>query len=220
MRIRDRAVGRHPGTERRPCSAWLLLGLVAGCSAPTLPPPEAAARRFAEAAERGDADALYAMLTTDAQLAYGEDGTRTLVDESRRELAKVGRALGGDDLQVEARAVVRYVDGERAELILEDGALRIELSDALPTRASTPEAALAALRAALARRSFAAVLRLLSAETRAAVERDLDAVVDGLAEPETLEVEIDGDEARVALPDGHRVSLRREDGVWRVEALE
>jgi hypothetical protein len=79
---------------------------------------------------------------------------------------------------------------------------------------------LSGLRQALARRSYAAMVRVLSAETRGALESDVSAIVRGLEDPETLDVEIEGDEAEVELPSGHVVKLKREAGVWRVEDLK
>ncbi len=219
MRPRDGRTAPRPGALGR--LGWVAVVVVSalGCATTRPSAPEVAARDFAEAAQRGDADAIYELLTSEAQREHGREGTRARVEESRRELGEMGAAIAQGELTVETRAVVRFADGERAELAVEDGEYRIELADALPSRASTPEAALAAFRAALARRSYAAVFRLLSAETRAAIERDVAALVEGLEEPETLEVEVDGDRATVRLPGGSLVGLRREDGVWRVEDL-
>lgn len=220
MRARDGRSAPRPGAPRGFGWVAAVVGAVLGCASTRPPSPEAAARDFAEAAQRGDAEAIYELLTSEAQREHGREGTEARVEESRRELGAMGASLADGELTVQTRAVVRFADGERAELAVEHGEYRIELADALPSRASTPEAALAAFRAALARRSYAAVFRLLSAETRAAIERDLDAVVEGLEAPETLEVQVDGDRATVALPGGFRVGLRREDGVWRVEDLD
>ncbi|MBN2194160.1 MAG: hypothetical protein JW751_15190 [Polyangiaceae bacterium] len=198
----------------------LTAGLLLGCASSPTPTPEAATRQFAAAAKQGDADAIYELMTSEAQRAHGREGTQRLVDGSRDELAGMGQELAAGELAVETEAVVRFSDGERAELSVEDGEFRIELADVLPTRASTPEAALGALRVALARRSYAALYRLLSNETRASIERDLDTLVEGLEDPETLDVKTDEDEASVALPGGHVVRLRREDGAWRVEGVD
>ena len=63
------------------------------------------------------------------------------------------------------------------------------------------------------------MVRVLSAETRGALESDVSAIVRGLEDPETLDVEVEGDEAEVELPGGHVVKLKRESGIWRVEDL-
>jgi hypothetical protein len=115
---------------------------------------------------------------------------------------------------------VRYDDGERAVLDLEDGVFKVGSADALPSAPRTPAEALGALRKALARRSYPALVRVLSAETQTALESDWDALVRGLEDPETLDVRVQGDRAEVQLSGGHVVKLRRELGVWRIEDLE
>ena len=45
-------------------------------------------------------------------------------------------------------------------------------------------------------------------------------VVEGLEQPEGLEVKMAGDSATVQIPGGHEVRLRREAGVWRVEDFD
>jgi hypothetical protein len=79
---------------------------------------------------------------------------------------------------------------------------------------------LAGLRQALSRRSYIALVRVLSAETRGALESDVSSIVEGLQDPETLDVQVSGDDAEVELPSGHSVRLKREAGVWRVEDLK
>jgi hypothetical protein len=80
--------------------------------------------------------------------------------------------------------------------------------------------ALDGLRRALARRSYPALLRVLSAESRGAVETDLRALAAALENPATLDVKVEGDRADVDVGGGHRVTLRREGGTWRVEDIE
>ena len=112
-----------------------------------------------------------------------------------------------------SRKVRGAVGGLRTRL------LKVGSAAALPSAPRTPAQALDDLRQALARRSYAAFLRVLSAETRSALESDLGAVVRGLEEPETLDIELRGETAEVELPGGHVVKLKRERGVWRIEDL-
>lgn len=160
------------------------------------------------------------MLTEGSRRAFGPDGTRRRVHEARSELAGLGRSVKESRTSIEARAEVRYVDGERATLVLEQGAFRIVGADGLPAQAHTPEQALADLRGALARRSYAALLRVLSRSAASALDRDLQSLVEGLAEPEALDVRVEGDRAEVLVPGGHKVRLRREAGAWRVDDFE
>jgi len=42
----------------------------------------------------------------------------------------------------------------------------------------------------------------------------------GLERPDTLSPSVTGDTATVVVPGGHRVRLRRDGGVWRVEDFD
>ncbi|MEB2313606.1 MAG: hypothetical protein OZ921_15720 [Sorangiineae bacterium] len=195
------------------------LGLV-GCARPVMPEPRDAVAEYADAARRGDADALYAMLTDAGRRELGLAGTRALVKGSRAELARSAASLSSPEASVRARARVRFDDGEVAELELERGAFRIGSAAALPAGARTPVEAVAGLRQALARRSYAALVRVLTPETRAALERDLDGLVEGLEHPDRLEIEVKGDAAEVRVPGGHSVKLKREAGAWRIDDFD
>jgi hypothetical protein len=202
-----------------PCLLGAAVGL-SGCSRATLPDPRAAAQAYANAAERGDAQAIYAMLTTEAQRTYGRARTRRLVGDERTELSRSGRALSSSNTTVHATARVRYADGEVATLQIENGRFRIGSADALPAGARTPTEALAELRQVLARRSYSGLMRVLTLEKRSSVNTDLRSLVMGLDQPETLDVKIDGDTAEVHIPGGHFIKLKREEGVWRVDDFD
>jgi hypothetical protein len=203
----------------RPALTLLLMAIL-GCSRPAIPDPRPAARAYAAAAQRGDAEAIHGMLTREARRNYGADGTRRLVADTRAELGRRGQALGSAQSTVRTTAVVRFLDGEQAELVVQDGQLRIGAADALPMGAHTPAQALNELRIALARRSYAALLQVLTSEARSAVDNDLRSLVVGLEHPETLDVRVSGDTAQVEIPGGHSVTLKREAGVWRVEDFD
>jgi hypothetical protein len=185
-----------------------------------MPDPKDAVRAYAEAAARGDADAIYGMLSEKGQRSLSRDEVRRLVGEERKELADQAKALAAPGVVVKARARVRYPDGEDATLELEGGTFRISAADALPAGARTPAQALEQLRRVLARRSYAGLLRVLSPSTRSAIENDLRSLVEGLEHPEGLEVQVAGDRATVQIPGGHEVKLRREAGVWHVEDFD
>jgi hypothetical protein len=63
-------------------------------------------------------------------------------------------------------------------------------------------------------------MRVLSPQTRGAVESDLRSLVDGLAHPEGLEVQVSGDRAEVRIQGGHSVKLHRDGGIWKVEDFD
>lgn len=204
----------------RPMGFVAVLVTLTACAPAALPDPRAAAADYKRALERNDADGVYAMLSADARRAHGRKGTARLVQDARKELVHNAESVSKPDARVEATAVLRYGDGEQVELALEDGRFRIAAAGTLPAGARTPSQALAELRRALARRSYSGLLRVLSTERQGAVENDMRSLVEGLEQPETLDVKVSGDRAEVRVPGGHRVVLKRESGVWRVEDFD
>jgi hypothetical protein len=203
-----------------PVALAALATLASACVGSGVPDPKAAADAYARAAERGDADAIYGMMTASAQRERSRDEVRTIVKDERAELAEEARALSAKDGRVEATARLRFADGEEAALDLADGRFAVTSAGALPGGARTPEEALDQLRRVLARRSYAGLMRVLSPATRASIEQDLRALVTGLDHPETLPVTLAGDAATIAVPGGHHVRLKRESGVWRVDDFD
>ncbi len=205
----------RPGPSAVPTLA--LAGLLLGCAPKSLPDPRDAARTYAEAAARGDAVRIHALLTHEAQRRFGAEGTRRRVADARPEIVRNGRALLAPGVRVEGEATVLLADGGEAALSLEGDSFRVDAAATLPSAARTPAQALDGLRRALQQRSYAALLRVLSVDTRGSVEGDVRALVAGLEDASSLDVRVNGDRAEVDVPGGHAVSLRREGGVWRVE---
>lgn len=208
-------------TRKSPILAALLLSAcAAGCAASTIPDPKDAVQAYADAAAKGDADAIYEMLSEKSKRGLSKDEVKKLVADERAELSDQAKAVTAPGVVVKARAKVRYGDGEDASLELEGDEFRIATADALPAGARTPQQALSQLRRVLARRSYAGLMQVLTSATRSAIEADLRSLVQGLEEPEALEVDQTGDSATVQIPGGHKVKLKREGGVWRVEDFD
>ena len=85
--------------------------LTAGCVR-SVPDPRAAADDYAEAAKKGDADAIYEMMTTAARKTRSRDDVRKLVAEQKGELAEQAKEITAKGARVEAIARLRYEDGE------------------------------------------------------------------------------------------------------------
>ena len=208
-------------TGSAPPAALALLALVAfGCGRPEVPDARDAARAYAEALRRGDHRAVYGMMTRESQRSLGEKGTQRLLADAKAELDKQAASLLEPGTRVEAVATYRLEDGESADLVLGEHGFRVGAAGTFPSAARTPAQALEALRRALARRSYPALVRVLSSETQSAVETEVRSLVEGLENAETLEVKVEGDTATVEVPGGHRVRLKREAGVWRVDDVE
>ncbi len=200
-----------------PVAAALALG---GCRASSVPDPKLAAAEYAQAASRGDADAIYEMMTVSAKRSRSRDEVRKIVKEERDELAEQARSLASKESRVEATAHLAFDDGEKASLELDRGRFWVSAAGALPGGARTPEQALDHLRRVLARRSYAGLMRVVTPATRAAIEADLRSLVVGLEKPEALPVQTTGDTAQVTVPGGHHVRLKRDGGIWRVDDFD
>ncbi len=198
----------------------LLAGLTVACAAPRMPDPKLTAMRYANAAQAGDSEQIYALLSRQSQRDFGRQGTRQLVEQSKAELARQAATLQKPGLSVEALAEIRFDDGESALLELEGGVFRLSSLGTVPSQARSPAEALGDFRRALARRSYSALLGVLSLETRGALEGDLRSLVEGLENPDSLDVKVSGDNAVVVVPGGHQVKLRREAGVWRIQDFD
>lgn len=201
--------------------AVLVALLATGCVAEArVPDPGAAVEAYVEALERGDAAAVHALLSQESQRSMSVEELERVMEEQKGELREHAASLASKERSVTAHADVRYDDGEVVTLDLDGGTFGVTAADAFPAAAKTPEQALGQLRRVLARRSYPGLLRVLSPATRAAVERDLRSLVEGLERPEGLDVDVRGDEATVSIPGGHRVVLRRVEGIWFVEDLQ
>ena len=94
-----------------PVAAALALG---GCATSSVPDPKVAAAEYAQAASRGDADAIYEMMTVSAKRSRSRDEVRKIVKDERDELAEQARALASKEARVEATAHLAFDDGEKA----------------------------------------------------------------------------------------------------------
>ncbi len=184
-----------------------------------MPDPRQTVQAWSDAAARGDANALYDMLDDQGRRDLSRQDVQRLVADQRKELADEAKALQARDIEIKATAQVRYPDGETSVLELQDGRFKIASADALPAGARTPTQALDELRRVLARRSYAGLMRVLTRQTRGAIENDVRSLVNGLENPEELDVDQSGDTATVRVPGGHLVRLRREAGTWRVDDI-
>lgn len=192
--------------------------MLVGCGRAAVPDPRQAALAWATAEERGDGAALYDMLDARSRATTSRAEWIARVQRDRAELAEQGKSVRTESSAVVATARVPFVGGGEASLAYENGAFRVASAGVLPGGGSTPEEALAALRGAVERRSWASLLRVLSPSLRAQVEAQLRALVEAMP-TDAHPTDVSGDVARFER-DGHVVTLRREQGRWYVENFE
>lgn len=199
----------------------LVLGvaLLCHCGGASVPDPKTTWARFAVAAEHGDADALYSMLSKEAKANIDSAAFRALVQSEREELGSRARGFANEKQEVVAE--LRFEDGETASLRAEGGTFRVSNAGSLPGGSTTPEGALAEFRRALLRRNYRALLRILSPETRRAVEQDLESLGKGLEHIDTVPISIRKEFAEANIAGGHSVRLRKDaSGKWRIENFD
>jgi len=210
----------RPPAERLVAAAATATLWCSACASQALPDPRDAARQWAAAVEAGDASAAYALLSDRARRAYGREGVGRLLSSERRELLALGRGAAAPNAVLETSADVDFGNDRRARVVLEDGRYRIAAAGALPVGAATPRDALRELRDVLARRSVAGLLRVLTRESAESLATGLDQLVEALAEPSSVELDVEGRRATAQLPGGHTITLEREDGIWHVKDFD
>lgn len=195
------------------------LALLCGCGAgPRVEGPSGTVRAYAAALSRADADAAWALLDEDARRGRAAAEHAALMAQNADELATQAEALerAAGTEAVEARARVPLRSGETIVLVLEDGQWRIDGGVLDAAGLGTPLDAVAAFRRALMRRDLDGVERVLSRQTRAEWEEEVRRLVESTADLDDLEVEIQGNRARVRTTGGGSIELVRESGEWRV----
>jgi len=184
--------------------------------------PEATLDAYTAALRAGDSRKAYELLDPETQEAIAYEAFAATFEENRAELREhaghVDDAVKADEVQ--SRAEVELRDGEKAVLTLEGGRWTL-LGGVLDAPAlQTPRDAVRALRHAVQRRSLRGLMRVLSREARAGLDDERTRFLEETADPLDLEVEIQGNEARVRLTGGRVLRLRREAGEWRVVDVE
>jgi hypothetical protein len=201
----------------------LTLGLLGACTSPaTIAGPEATLRAYTEALREGDARKAYGLLDPDTREAVSFERFARTFEENRAELQEQARQV--EDAvrsgEVQSRAAVELAEAETAVLTLEEGRWTI-LGGVLDAPAlQTPRDAVLALRHAVQRRSLRGLMRVLAREPRAGLEDERRRFLDETADPLDLEVDIQGNRARVRLTGGRVILLVREAGEWRVVDVE
>lgn len=202
-------------------AASVLVLACTGCGPKPLPDPRAAAQRWADAVHAGDEEAIYGLLTSESRTRLGRAGVKRLLRQNQRELRRRAQAALAGNARLDATVEVPYgADGAARVVLEDDGHFYVAALGALPAAAASPTDALRELREVLARRSFDGLLRVLSRDTAQALENELQGLVNALAEPSTLVIQVEGRRALARLPGGHTVTLEREDGVWRVKDFD
>jgi hypothetical protein len=189
----------------------------------SVPNPESAALAWAAAAERGDADALHGMLSKRSRATMSRTDVAATVASARAELRDQAGEIRATQQKnhIPAMAMLRWDDGTEASLIHEHGGFRVANAVLMPGGGTTPSEAVSGFREALKRRSYPAILRMLSPSLRAAVEAQLKGLEESIGDPDKLPYPGEaGDELEIKLENGHKLKLKRVDKTWYIDNFE
>jgi hypothetical protein len=175
---------------------------------------------YVQLMSEGKVDDAYDLLSVTQQAALSRQQFRELAaaqpDEVRHQLRSLQRQT---KRPIPVTAEVPLQNGEVATLVLRDGRWHIAQGTAGAATMISPRHTLRALRRALQRRSYPAVVALLGREARAQLEDEVARIVEGLANEEELTVEVTGNRARVRYDGHHVIELERQDGDWVIVNL-
>lgn len=201
----------------------------AGCARPQPDPALQAIRSYQQALVKDDAQAAYALLSPSLAQGLPREQFDQLWQQQRPERLEQARQLGqlldkgsggkpGRLPGLGARALLTLPQGTQLTVVPAGGAWRVAEPDLQQVRARTPEEALQLLLLAVEQRSYPALLRLLSASERQALEAELRERADRLRS--TLSkgqpVDVSGDRARLQYDPRFFIDLKREPDGWRV----
>jgi len=183
-------------------------------------PPGSALEAYVDAVRADDVDAAHGLLSESLRAEVSAEELGRLMTENREELAAQASEIEAEAAAIQAVAVQPLEGGEQVRMVLEDGGWAIDGGVVSAPGLRTPMATIRAFRRALQRRSLPGTLRVLSREPRAELEAELSRIVEETEDELDLEVEIRGNRARVRTTGGREITLVREAGEWRIEAIE
>lgn len=134
-----------------------------------------------------------------------------------RELSALGETLARAPVDRSAR--VTLVDGGAIVLVRDGESWRVDRGVLGRPSLTRPVDAVVALHDALARSRILGVLSLLARVPRAELDLELTRWLDGTADPDALEITVEGERATVTTPTGEQLQLVRESGEWHVLGL-
>lgn len=208
----------------------LWLGAAPGCTPTAARDPGAVLRDYARALQEGRADDAYRFLSDDARRGASLEAFRRMVHDNPEEVREIGRALSRPTAPPVVTATVTNPGGQELQLVLENGAWKVDASAIDLYAQDTPRHAVQGFVRALERKRFDVILRFVpdahregldapklkatwEGEEKQGMEQILAALKQALP---NASIEETGE--RAALPYGAgTLQLVREHGLWKIE---
>jgi hypothetical protein len=222
--------------SRKHYAPLFILGLcVLGCGSLRARPvtPEAVVREFAIAISANDYERAYGLMCASYRGRVKFEDFRSQLEADPEEAIALANALSRITRRARDDGSFNYGDGQTLRLVQTADSWRIATDIANFYDQSTPRAALQAFVRALERRRYDVIMRLLpsrdkdgvtpeeiskhwSGEERLAIDRLLRSLQDNLNSP----IEEAGDRATMAYGERLSVEFARENGLWKIDAVE
>lgn len=223
---------RRPAPASVLALALVLLGGAAACGGARTADPETALKAYAKALREGRADDAYRLLSDEARRGISLEAFRRMVKESPDDVREVARSLERPSAPAVVTARVS-AQGQELELVLEDGAWKVEASAVDFYAQDTPRRAVQGFVRALERRRWDVLLRFVPDGHKDGLDAaKLKAAWEGPSKDEMLQVlaalkqalpsasiEETGDRATLAYGAG-TLELVRERGLWKIEDFD
>jgi hypothetical protein len=203
------------------------LTLAPACASRTIRSPEALRAAYADALERDDPKAAYALLSPELQAKTSpeEFEARWLAEAADHEAAAADlEALSPERSAPLLRGTTVHSNG--AILAWSGSSGEYQVTAGLPGTAdiSTPAQALRAFIAAIRSADLVALEAVLSEELRARIsdewEARADAIEERLAVPGSIELSADSQQALLRYDRGRSIALVQSPGGWQITSLQ
>jgi hypothetical protein len=212
-------------------SAWL--AVACGSTAERPATPEATVVAFARALNSGKLEEAYALMSADYRKRVSLEQWKKRLSENPQETLDVSNALSGARGKAAQHAVIAYGDGAQLQLQREGDHWYLSTNIVDFYDQSTPRAALRAFVAAMERKRYDVVMRLIpsadkegitadrmeqawSGEERESVERMINSLREHIDDP----IEVIGNHATMPYGEHARVQFVREGNDWKIEDPE
>lgn len=213
---------------------WLAVAAVSGCVASCggvrAEDPGAVLRDYSRALQEGRADDAYRLLSEDARRGISLEAFRRMVQDSPDEVREIGRSLARPTATPVVTATVTTPAGQELQLVLENGAWKVDASAIDLYAQDTARHAVQGFVRALERKRYDVILRFvpdahkegldakkLKSSWEGEEKQEMELVLAALKQAlPSASIEETGEQASMPYGAG-TLHLVREHGLWKIE---
>ncbi len=215
--------------------AYILLASTAACGATQHPggDPQSVLRAYARALEAGHADEAYRLLSDEARRGISIEAFRRMLSDDPEGVREIGRSLERPTAAPVVTATVTGPSGQELDLVLENGAWKVDGTTIDLYAQDTPRHAIQGFVRAVERKRYDVVMHYVPESHKEGLDAPkLQAAWEGHEKDEIAQVvaalkqalpggqiEETGDRATMMYGAG-TIQLVREHGLWKIENFD